>query len=182
MSHPNSLDPILKGRTADPSIREGIMLVEYPEYLIADALDGDGLQEVHRRMGGGVGLTPESAASTITEMIVERLADDIEEDSSDRPSPERSRPSFIPHISAKFPQPVISRIFGKKPAPEDEQDEPVFADNATPIHFESSIAPALLMRAEAVSRLWRQGKIEAERAAHLLESAVMDYRANRKQK
>lgn len=181
MSHPNSLDPILKGRTADPSIREGIALVEYPEYLIAQALDGDGLQEAHRRLGG-TGLTAESAANTITEMIVERLADDIAEAPPEGATSERSRVSFIPHISAKFPQPVISRIFGKKSAPADEADEPVFADNATPISFELSIAPSLLMRAEAVSRLWRQGKIEAERAAYLLESAVMDYRTNRKQK
>lgn len=167
----NALDPILKGRPADPAIREGISLVEYPEYLIAETLDGDGLRKAHGRIGEG-NFTPEAAARAITDMIVEHLADDIPEDDDDiqEQRPKR-KPAFIPH----FPKPVIGKLSGKRsPAPTSET--PVFVENPAPINFESPITASLLMRTEAVTQLWRQGKIETPRAAHLIEVAVLKYR------
>lgn len=176
MSDFNALDPVLKGRTADPAVRQGITLVEYPEYLITEALEGDGLRQVHGRIASE-NLTPEAAAQAITDMIAERLAEDIP-DEDPAASHEKPRASFIPGLSAKFPQPVISKFFGKKtPA----REEPVFDDDAAPLNFDSPVTASLLMRAEAVTRLWRHGKIEAERAAHLLEVAVNDYQAHQRQ-
>lgn len=174
MTEHNALDPVLKGRTADPAIREGITLVEYPEYLIAETLDGDGLREAHSRMSAET-LTPQAAARAITEMIVERLAETIPDDLPEQEAvQEKTRPtSFIPH----FPPPVISKLFGKRTAvPDQGQEDPVFDDNPAPMNFDSPMKASLLMRAEAVTRLWRQGKVGDDRAAHLLEVAVLDYR------
>lgn len=179
MSTSKASDPILKGRTADPALRQGIPLVDYPEYLVADALGGDGLQEAHRRMGSE-NLSPEAAARTITEMIVERLANGIPEGSEEEVPARKDKPraSFVPHISARFPRPVISKMFGKKSP---VHEEPIFDDDAAPIDFASSVAPSLLMRAEAVSRLWRRGEVSPDRAAHLLEVAVEEYREHKRQ-
>lgn len=167
MSDSHALDPILKGRNADPAVREGIALVEYPEYLITEALNGDGLRQVHGRLATE-GLTPEAAARVITEMIVGGRAEDIAE----RPqrTREKSKASFVPH----FPQPVISRLFGKKtPA----NEEPVFDDDPAPINFSAPVTTSLLMRVETVTQLWRQGKIDAGRAIHLLDTAMTDFHA-----
>lgn len=176
MSDSNALDPILKGRSADPAVREGIALVEYPEYLIAETLDGNGLRDVYNRIDSE-SLTPEAAAQAITDMIAERLTEDIPEEDIDSPRQERGRVSFIPGLSAKFPQPVVSKIFGKKTP---VREEPVFTDDASPIDFDSPVVASLLMRTEAVTRLWRHGKMDAGRAAHLLEVAVSDYQARQR--
>lgn len=165
-----SEDSILKGRTTDPAVREGITLVEYPAYLISEVLDGDGLRRVHGRIDSEA-LTPESVARIITDMIVEHLTQDI----PDKPNVQarsKSKPSFVPH----FPNPVISRFFGKR-AP--SQTEPVFEDDPPPTNFNMSATNSMLMRVEAVTLSWRQGKIDGDRAAHLLEVAVSDFRARK---
>lgn len=170
MTERNALDPILKGRTADPAIREGLTLVEYPEYLIAEVLDGEGLREAHRRIDAET-LTPEAAARAITDMVVERLAEDIPDDEAPQVAPEKARPSsFIPH----FPKPVISRFFGRRDSA--TSGDPVFDEDPAPMDFDSSVKASVLMRAEAITQRWRQGKIEDDRAVHLLEVAVLNYR------
>lgn len=178
MSDFNALDSALQGRATDPAIREGIALVDYPDYLIAEAISGDGLRQVHNSIGAG-SLTPEAAAQAITARIVERIAEDIAKHAPEAPSHERKtsrdRASFVPTLSARFPKPIVSRIFGKKNA---AHEEPVFDDEAEPINFSSPLFAALLMRAEAVSQLWRQGKLEEGRAAQLLEIAVADFRTH----
>lgn len=170
MSDHNALDPILKGRTADPVIRAGIALVEYPEYLIAETLDGDGLREAHSRIDAET-LTPEAAARAITGMIVEHLAEDIPEEAPESQSMRSRAASFIPH----FPNPVIGKIFGRRDHTPPAEDL-VFDEDPTPMNFKSPMRASLLMRAEAVTQQWRQGKIEDERAVHLLENAVLNYR------
>lgn len=177
MTEHKALDPVLKGRTADPAVREGIALVEYPEYLIAEVLSGDGLREVHSRIDAE-SLTPEAAARAITDMIVERLTEDIPEEATP-PAPEKSKPSsFVPH----FPKPVISKLLGRRsPAPEDAGD-PVFEEDAAPMNFESPVKASLLMRAEAVTQQWRRGKVSDDRAAHLLESAVRNYQKRQQER
>lgn len=178
MTEHKALDPVLKGRTADPAVREGIALVEYPEYLIAEVLSGDGLREVHSRINAE-SLTPEAAARAITDMIVERLTEDIPEETPS-PAPEKTKPSsFVPH----FPKPVISKLFGRRsPAPEGDMEDPVFEEDAAPMNFESPVKASLLMRAEAVTQQWRRGKVSDERAAHLLESAVRNYQKRQQER
>lgn len=178
----NTLDPILRGRTADPAVREGITLVEYPEYLIAGALEGEGLQQVHNRMGAE-NLTPEAAATIITEMIVESLADIQPQDSAGSPPSERGKTSFIPGLSARFPKPVISRLFGKKgTALDSTEGDLVFHDDSAPINFNSPMSSAVLMRAEAVTQLWRRGKVEPEEAIRRLTTLMEEYRTSRQGK
>lgn len=182
MSDFNTLDSALQGRATDPAIREGIALVDYPDYLIAEALSGDGLRQVHNSIGAG-SLTPEAAAQAITARIVEGIAEGIAkgiakhapEDSSHERKNNRGRASFIPTPSTRFPKPIVSRIFGKKNVP---REELVFDDEAEPINFSSPLSASLLMRAEAVSQLWRQGRLEGERAAHLLVIAVEDFQTH----
>lgn len=177
MTAEHRADPILKGRNADPAIQEGIALVEYPEYLIAEALSGDGLKEAHSRIGAEA-LTAEAAASAITEMIVERLTDDIPDAAVvPEPLPGRAKASpFIPH----FPKPVISKFFGKRGGV--TAKEPVFEDKPPRMNFDSPLKTSLLMRAEAVTQQWRQGKIGDDRAAHLLENLVVNYRKRQQER
>lgn len=165
-----SEDSILKGRTTDPAVREGITLVEYPAYLISEVLEGDGLRRVHGRIDSE-SLTPEAVARIITDMIMERLMEDIPDAPQAQP---RGKPksSFVPH----FPNPVVSRFFGKRASP---QAEPVFEDDPVPTNFKTSATASMLMRAEAVTQLWRQGKIDGDRAAHLLEVTVSNFQTQK---
>lgn len=175
MASPYSTDSILKGRPTDPAVREGIGLVDYPGYLISAVLEGDGLREVHARISGD-SLTPEGAARIITAMVVEHLAEDIPA-SSPAPAPQkppRSKPAFVAH----FPKPAIRKVFGKRPP---GPPEPVFEDNPPSVDYDSSITASLILRAEAVTSLWRQGRLTSDQAAHLLAESVRDHQ-QRKQK
>lgn len=166
-------DPILMGRDVDPAVQEGIRRVEYPEYLIAEALSGDGIKEVHRRISGEV-LTADAAATAITEMIVERLTEDIPDESEGGPPSRTAEHTTSSPFIPNFPKPVISRLFGKRR--DTPAEDPVFEHEPPRVNFHSPLKVSLLMRAEAVTQQWRQGKINDDRAVVLLERLVTDYR------
>lgn len=177
---PNPQERILKGRATDPAVREGIALLDFPAYVIAEVLDGDGLQEVHARLGAE-SLTPASAADVITQMIQEYLAD--APPPADDPPP--ARRGFVPTRHPVFPNPVISRPFGRRRADatstespsEDESQATLEMTNGGRVDFRATATTAVLMRAESTLRLWRQGRVTPDDAIFILEGLVRDYRS-----
>lgn len=171
MSDYDARDPILQGRATDPAVRQGIDLVDYPDYIVAAALDGDGLTQVHNKIMGE-GVTPQAAAQAITDLIIDLLAEEMPAQ-----TPEGAAHALtsdqIARGTHEFPQPITRKFFGKTDPP---PPAPVFDDAVRPIDFSTPLQSALLLRAEAITRRWREGRIEEPRAVHLLEAALADFK------
>lgn len=160
MSATTDPDKILDGRETATVLREALLLVDYPDYVIASALKGDGLSKVHSLIGPHDS-TREAVAAIITDLIAESITASIS-----------ATPANATPTHSGFPLPLKRRIFGKRNQPLPQ--EPVFTD-AVPLAFEEAPVAAYLMRAEAVTRMWRQGRIDSTVAVDLLTVAARGY-------